>query len=63
LYKYNGTKWIQIDKSQSDSHSYDEKYIDFLIEKISTGEYDIEHLSNIEQDLIANKLKSNNENT
>jgi hypothetical protein len=63
LYKYNGVKWIEIDKSRSDSYSYDEKYIDFLIEKISSGEYDIEQLSSLEQDLIAEKLKRNNEHT
>ena len=63
LYKYNGIKWMEIDKSRSDSYSYDEKYIDFLIEKISSGEYDIEQLSSLEQDLIAEKLKRNNEHT
>jgi hypothetical protein len=63
LYKYNGVKWMEIDKSRSDSYSYDEKYIDFLIEKISSGEYDIEQLSSLEQDLIAEKLKRNNEHT
>lgn len=63
LYKFNGIKWMEIDKSKSDSHSYDEKYIDFLIEKISSGEYDIDILSPLEQDLIANKLKRNNDNT
>lgn len=63
LYKYNGVKWMEIDKARSDSYSYDEKYIDFLIEKISSGEYDIEQLSSLEQDLIAEKLKRNNEHT
>ena len=63
LYKYNGIKWMEIDKSRSDSYSYDEKYIDFLIEKISSGEYDIEQLSSLEQDLIQEKLKRNNEHT
>jgi hypothetical protein len=63
LFKFNGFKWIEIDKSQSDSYSYNEKYIDFLIEKISNGEYDIDQLSGIEQELIAEKLKRNNEHT
>jgi hypothetical protein len=31
LYKYNGTKWIQVDKSKTDTYSYDEQYIQFLI--------------------------------
>lgn len=63
LYKFNGFKWIEIDKSRSDSYSYDEKYIDFLIEKISNGEYDIDQLSSLEQEMITEKLKRTHDNT
>lgn len=63
LYKYNGLKWIEVDKTRSDSYSYNERYIDFLIEKIASQEYDIDQLSPLEQELIAEKLKRNNDNT
>jgi hypothetical protein len=57
LYKYNGTKWIQVDKSKTDTYSYDEQYIQFLIEKLQSGEYDLDQLSASEQELVAEKLK------
>ena len=57
LFKYNGTKWISVDKAKTDSYTYDEQYIQFLIEKLQSGEYDIDQLSASEQELVADKLK------
>jgi hypothetical protein len=57
LYKFNGANWIEVDKSLSDQHAYDDAYIDHLIEKISTGEYDPELLSNAERERIEEKLQ------
>ena len=59
LYKFNGVSWIEVDKTLSDQHAYDDAYIDHLIEKISTGEYDPELLSNAERDSIERKLNTN----
>lgn len=59
LYKYNGLNWIEVDKSLSDQHAWDDAYIDHLIDKISSGEYDPELLSDAERDRIEEKLKSN----
>jgi hypothetical protein len=59
LYKYNGNIWIEVDKSLSDQHAYDVAYIDHLIEKISTGEYDPDLLSNAERDSIEQRLNDN----
>jgi len=59
LYKFNGNSWIEVDKELTDQHAYDEAYIDHLIEKISTGEYDPELLSNAERDSIERRLKNN----
>jgi hypothetical protein len=58
LYKFNGANWIEVDKSLSDQHAYDDAYIDHLIEKISSGEYDPELLSDAERDRIEEKLQS-----
>jgi hypothetical protein len=58
LYKFNGKTWIEVDKSQSDTHAYNDAYIDHLIEKISTGEYDIDLLSDAERDSIEQRLRS-----
>ena len=59
LYKFNGNNWIEVDKAMTDQHAYNDAYIDHLIEKISTGEYDPELLSDAERDCIEQKLKSN----
>ena len=58
LYKFNGNTWIEVDKNVSDSYVYDEAYIDHLIEKIDSGEYDPDLLSESEKDGIAHRLNS-----
>jgi hypothetical protein len=58
LYKFNGINWIEVDKSSSDHYAYDDAYINYLIEKIGTGEYDTDLLSDIERDCIERKLKN-----
>jgi hypothetical protein len=57
LYKFNGARWIEVDKALSDQHAYDDAYIDHLIEKISSGEYDPDLLSDAERDRIEERLK------
>jgi hypothetical protein len=59
LYKFNGTAWIEVDKALSDQYVYDEAYIDHLIEKIGTGEYDPDLLSDAERDSIEQRLHTN----
>jgi hypothetical protein len=60
LYKFNGTQWIRVNKNLSDSYIYDDAYINHLIEKIGSGEYDPDLLNDIERERIAEKLKTNN---
>ena len=57
LYKFNGANWIEVDKAKTDSYTYDEQYILFLIEKLQSGEYEIDQLSASEQELVEAKLK------
>jgi hypothetical protein len=56
LYKFNGNIWIEVDKALSDQHAYDTAYIDHIISKISTGEYDPELLSDAERTSIEQRL-------
>ena len=56
LYKFNGRNWIEVDKSLTDQHAYDEAYIDHLISKIESGEYDPDLLSDAERDSIERRL-------
>jgi hypothetical protein len=59
LYKFNGNMWIEVDKALSDSHAWDDAYIEHLISKIGSGEYDPDLLTDAERDRIEAKLKSN----
>jgi hypothetical protein len=59
LYKFNGIDWIEVDKDLSDSYTYNTAYIDFLIDKISTGEYDPELLNENERISIEQRLNQN----
>ena len=58
LYKFNGTQWIEVDKALTDGHAYDVAYIDHLISKIESGEYDTELLSDAERDSIERRLSN-----
>jgi len=58
LYKYNGDEWILSDKSLTDSYAHDQRYIDYLIERIATGEYDPELLTEGERAEIESRLRA-----
>lgn len=60
VYKFDGHKWIEINKEQSDSYLYDDEYIKFLIQKIDAGEYDVELLSDNERAQIEEYLRNQN---
>ena len=57
VYKFNGSDWIIVDKNLSDNYTYDAAYIDHLINKLESGEYDPEFLSDVEREQIAQRLK------
>lgn len=52
VYKFDGSRWIEINKEVSQSYLHNESYIKFLIEKIDKGEYDIESLTEKEKEEI-----------
>jgi hypothetical protein len=62
LYKYNGNKWIDTDKTLTDRYVYNTAYIDHLISKIASGEYDLELLTDSEQQEISQRLNQNTTN-
>jgi hypothetical protein len=49
VYKFDGSKWIEINKDQTTSYLFDEAYLNYLVEKIEKGEYDVELLSENEK--------------
>lgn len=52
LYKFNGTEWIKVDKNLTDEYAFDNKYIEFLINAIADGTYDLELLTDSEKEQI-----------
>ena len=52
LYKWNNKKWIELDKSTTDSYTYNEAYIQHLVDKLQSGEYTADDLNDAELDQI-----------
>ena len=52
LYKWNEKKWIELDKSTTDSYTYNEAYIQHLINKLQSGEYTADDLNDAELEQI-----------
>ena len=57
LFKWNGTKWIEVDKNSTDSYTYNQAYIQHLIQKLEAGEYEIEDLSDAEQAQVEQQIE------
>ena len=59
VYKFDGIRWITINKEISTSYLHDQEYIKFLIKMIDKGEYDVELLSDTEKQQIEEYLTQN----
>jgi hypothetical protein len=57
LYKWNSTKWIEVDKNSTDSYTYNQAYIQHLIQKLEAGEYEIEDLNEAEQSQVEQQIE------
>jgi hypothetical protein len=60
LFKWNGSKWIEIDKDKTDRYAYDQAYIQLLVTKLQRGEYDFDDLNDAEKAQINDYLKQTN---
>ena len=58
VFKFNGRKWIEISKETTSSYLDNKEYLQFLVNKISSGEYDIDAFTDAEQDAIQNYMTS-----
>lgn len=56
LFKYNGNKWIEVDKNLTDTYVYNIDYIQYLLEEIKKGKIDPEELSPAERNQIKEYL-------
>jgi hypothetical protein len=59
VFKFSGTKWIEINKDQTSTYLYDEEYVKYLVNKIEVGEYDVELLTESEKLQIEDFLLQN----
>jgi len=62
LFKFNGSKWIEVNKAMTDSYVYNTEYIKFLIKEIDAGRLDPDDLGPSEREQIADFL-DNDEQT
>lgn len=60
VFKFNGNKWIEVDKNLTDQYSYDSQYIQHLIDNLARGQLDVDLLTDAEREQIALKLQKNN---
>ena len=60
VYRFEGTKWIEINKELSSTYLYDQEYIKYLVDKIDKGEYDVDLLSDQEKIQIEDFLSGQN---
>lgn len=58
VYKFDGTRWLDVNKSNSDTYLSQPKYIEFLVNKISTGEYELDSLTGPEQQAVEDYLRT-----
>jgi hypothetical protein len=58
VYKFDGYKWVEINKDSEDMNWNDNEYLQYLVSKIDSGEYNIELLSDLEKENIARYLES-----
>jgi hypothetical protein len=56
LFKWNGQKWIEVEKTITDRYAYEEEYINYITDKVKTGEYDFHDLTKPEQEEVLKKL-------
>lgn len=60
VFKFDGNRWIEINKETTDTYLHDEEYIRHLVSMIESGQYDIELLSDNEKIEIENFLVNKN---
>jgi hypothetical protein len=57
VYKFVRDKWIEMSKENSDTYLHNDAYINYLIEKIGSGEVDPEMLTSTEQDMVEQYIR------
>jgi hypothetical protein len=58
VFKFDGKKWLEQNKNLTQSYM-DQGYVEFLIDKLNRGEYDLDQLSDGERSELEDYLKGN----
>ena len=58
LYKFNGDRWIGVDKSIADSYTYNTEYLEYLVQQINSGRITVDDLTAKEQEQVEEYLKN-----
>ena len=56
LFKWNDTKWIEVNKATTDAYSYNDAYIQYLADKLFSREYQLDDLTEVEQQQVQTLL-------
>jgi hypothetical protein len=52
LFKWNDTKWIEVNKATTDAYTYNDAYIQHLVTRLLSGEYTLDDLTLAEQQQV-----------
>jgi cytochrome c oxidase subunit IV len=58
MYEYNGTEWIEVDRSISDNYTHNDAYINYLIKRLESDEVTLSDLTPTELTLVKTTLKN-----
>lgn len=61
LFRWNGMRWIEVDKKKINSYAYDENFVKYLVAGIESGQYSVDDLTEIEQEQVAEYLRTQKE--
>lgn len=56
VFKFNGGKWIEVNREHSESYLTNNQYVQYLVDKIGTGEIDPEILTDSETDTVTSYI-------
>lgn len=57
LFKFSGQYWIMVDKDQNSSYTNENAYLEFLMQEVAQGRYDVSMLTEVETQAIADLAK------
>jgi hypothetical protein len=57
VFKFNGNKWIEVDKNSTDTYIFNDEYVRHLVDMLARGEIELDHINETEQAQIKALLR------